>query len=131
VSRQGKRVLELFKDPNVRLWTIIMDLREVDKSSTQEVALLTLQEQHERLGHVGYACIKAMEDSKWPIMRGLGKTRELKCEEEDCRNCEICRTTKSHATPNREARVDEGSSRPGKILHLDTLEYGAISKGGS
>src|SRR4051794_39710592 len=72
-----------------------------------------------------------MEDSKWPIVRGLGKTRAPKREEEDCRNCEICRTTKSHATPNREARVDEGSSRPGKTLHLDTLEYSAISKGGS
>src|SRR4051812_11430469 len=107
----------------MRLWTIKLKQRDIDIMNTQETALLTMQEQHKRLGHIGYTCIKAMESSRRPLATGFGKTREQEYGEEDCRDCEVCKTTKSHVTPNRgEVSRNDEKSRPGKVLHMDTLE---------
>ena len=85
------------------------------------MALLTMQELHERLGHIGEDCIHRM--------RTLSSVEGLRPATGQV-NCRICGITKSFTTPNRkEAQIDR--YKPMDVIFSDYCKWGPVlSRGG-
>ena len=89
------------------LWTIVGT--SVAANTVGSVALLTMQEAHERLGHVGEDNIKRMMKNQ--DIDGLANlTGQIRCKS--------CKIIKSHATPNRR-KLQKGRYESMKIIFSD------------
>jgi len=92
----------------------ILEGRVAHPTNVERVALLTMQETHERLGHVGEDCIKRMAKN--------GSTDGLPLEAAtEHVSCRACLVTKSTTTPNRKQAPKDRYERIG-VLYSDICQ---------
>jgi hypothetical protein len=96
------------------VWTIEGRLCKDDQGS-EGLALLSLQEAHERLGHVGEDCLRRMARLK--SMDGIEKLTLY-----GHISCKSCDLTKSHIIPNRKVLPLDRHRRM-DLIHMDYCQW--------